>query len=81
MTVASIPSTAFRPPKPVPHDGPIGMFLLSPFAKGEGKNEFTNSIHYDHGSTLKTIQEIFNVKPFLGSAAGSSTSDLRDLFQ
>jgi hypothetical protein len=62
-------------------DGPIGMFLLSPFAKGEGRNEFTNSIHYDHGSTLKTIQEIFNVKPFLGSAASSSTSDLRDLFQ
>jgi cytochrome P450 len=28
LTIASIPSTGFRPPKPVPHDGPIGMVRM-----------------------------------------------------
>jgi cytochrome P450 len=28
MTAASIPSTVFRPPKPVPHDGPIGVLRM-----------------------------------------------------
>jgi len=58
-------------------DGPVGMILLSPFAKGNGYN---NSIHYDHSSTLKTFEEIFSVTPTLGAAADSSTNDLRDLF-
>jgi hypothetical protein len=26
-------------------DGPIGMFVLSPFAKGGGKRPYSNSIH------------------------------------
>lgn len=56
-------------------DGPIGMIVLSPFAKGGG---YQNSIHYTHGSTLRTFQEIFNVSPFLGDAA--SETDLSDLF-
>ena len=62
-------------------DGPIPMFLLSPFAKGEGKTGYHNSIHYNHSSTLKTIQEIFGVKPLLGGAASSETADLSDLFK
>jgi phospholipase C len=62
-------------------DGPIGMFVLSPFAKGGGKKAFSNSIHYDHSSTLKTLQEIFGVGPLLGAAADSATSDLSDLFR
>ena len=62
-------------------DGPIGMFVLSPFAKGGGKTAYSNSIHYDHSSLLKTIQEIFNVKPLLGAAADAKTKDLSDLFQ
>jgi phosphatidylinositol-3-phosphatase len=62
-------------------DGPIGLFLLSPFAKGGGVAPYSNSIHYDHSSTLKTIEEIFGVRPFLGGAANSTTSDLNDLFQ
>jgi phosphatidylinositol-3-phosphatase len=62
-------------------DGTIGLFLLSPFAKGSGKTGYSNAIHYDHSSTLKTIQEIFGVTPFLGAAADSKTSDLRDLFE
>jgi cytochrome P450 len=28
MTAASIPSTAFRPPRPVPHEAPIGMLRM-----------------------------------------------------
>ena len=62
-------------------DGPIGMFLLSRFAKGRGKRPYTNSIHYDHSSTLKTLQEIFGVEPLLGAAADPATKDLRDFFR
>jgi hypothetical protein len=61
-------------------DGPIGMFVLSPFAKGGGKTSYSNSVHYDHSSLLKTVQEIFNVKPLLGAAASAKTADLSDLF-
>jgi hypothetical protein len=57
-------------------DGPIGMIVLSPFAKGGG---YSNQIHYTHGSTLRTIQEIFSVTPLLGDA-GKQT-DLKDLFK
>ena len=57
------------------------MFLLSPFAKGGGKRAYSNSIHYDHSSTLKTLEEIFGVQPFLGAAADRETNDLTDLFK
>lgn len=56
-------------------DHPIGMIVLSPFAKGNG---YSNSIHYTHSSTLRTIQEIFDLTPFLGDAANAT--DLSDLF-
>ena len=56
-------------------DGPIGMIVLSPFGKGRG---YQNSIHYTHGSTLRTMQEIFGVTPLLGDAANET--DLSDLF-
>jgi phosphatidylinositol-3-phosphatase len=62
-------------------DGPIPVFVLSPFAKGGGKRGYSNSIHYDHSSTLKTIEEIFGVRPLLGGAADPKTVDLSDLFQ
>lgn len=62
-------------------DGPIPVFLLSPFAKGEGKREYENYVHYDHSSTLKTLQEIFDVEPLLGAAADPKTKDLRDWFR
>ncbi|MGA3091864.1 MAG: alkaline phosphatase family protein [Terriglobales bacterium] len=62
-------------------DGPIFVFLLSPLAKGEGKTAYTNKIRYDHSSTLKTIEEIFNVTPLLGGAADPKTKDLSDLFK
>ena len=62
-------------------DGPIGMFILSPFARGGGKKAYQNFIHYDHSSTLKTLQEIFGVEPLLGGAANPGTKDLSDLFK
>jgi phosphatidylinositol-3-phosphatase len=56
-------------------DGPIGMIALSPFAKGDG---YSNSVHYTHSSTLRTVEEIFGVTPLLGDAAHAT--DLGDLF-
>jgi phosphatidylinositol-3-phosphatase len=56
-------------------DGPIGMIVLSPLAKGGGYN---NSIHYTHGSTLRTFEEIFGV-PLLRDA--QNETDLSDLFK
>jgi len=60
-------------------DGPIGMIVLSPKAKGGG---YSNTIVYHHSSTLRTMQEIFNVTtPMLGGAADATNAfDLRDLF-
>lgn len=56
-------------------DGPIGMIVISRLAKGGG---YTNTIHYTHSSTLRTLQEIFNVSPLLGDAVNAT--DLSDLF-
>jgi hypothetical protein len=55
-------------------DFPIGMIVLSPGAKPG----YANTIAYNHGSTLRTVQEIFGVTPLLGGAATST--DLSDLF-
>jgi phospholipase C len=56
-------------------DGPIGMIILSPWAKGGG---YHNALHYSHSSTLRTLQKIFGVGPLLGGAA--TALDLSDLF-
>jgi hypothetical protein len=56
-------------------DAPIGMIVVSPFAKGNG---YSNSIAYTHSSTLRTMQEVFGVGPFLRDAANAT--DLSDLF-
>lgn len=55
-------------------DGPIGMIVLSPHAKAG----YENSVPYTHSSTLRTVQEVFGVAPFLGDAARAT--DLSDLF-
>jgi phospholipase C len=55
----------------------IGMIVLSPRAKGAG---YFNTITYDHSSYVKTVQEIFNVKPLLRHAGDATTQDLADLF-
>jgi phospholipase C len=56
-------------------DGPIGCIVMSPFAKVG----YNNSIAYTHSSTLKTVEEIFDL-PLLGDAATATTNDLSDLF-
>jgi hypothetical protein len=56
-------------------DGPIGMMLLSPLARGGG---YGSNVHYTHSSFLRTMQEIFGVSPWLGDAANAT--DLSDLF-
>lgn len=56
-------------------DGPIGMIVLSPLARGGG---YFNDIPYTHSSTLRTFQEIFGVLPLLGDAVNAA--DLSDLF-
>jgi hypothetical protein len=56
-------------------DGPI-MFM----ALGNGvKKGYKNWTRYTHSSLLRTLQEIYGVRPFLGAAAYSN--DLRDLFK
>ncbi|MHB8626911.1 MAG: alkaline phosphatase family protein [Aggregatilineales bacterium] len=56
------------------NDGPIGLIALSP----DAKPGYSNTIHYTHSSTLRTIQEILGVTPLLGDAANAT--DLSDLF-
>jgi phospholipase C len=57
-------------------DGPIGMIILSPYAKGGG---YANDITYTHSSTLRTVEEIFGLSPMLRDAANAT--DLSDLFR
>jgi hypothetical protein len=56
-------------------DGPMPFIVLSPLAKGHG---YHNSIKYDHGSLVRTLEDIFQVQPYLRKAA--TATDLRDLF-
>jgi hypothetical protein len=56
-------------------DGPIGMMVLSSYAKGKG---YSNTLHYTHSSMLRTLEELFDVTPLLGDAADAV--DLADLF-
>ncbi|MET3140505.1 UNVERIFIED_ORG: phospholipase C [Arthrobacter sp. UYEF2] len=51
-----------------------GMIMNSPLAK---KN-YSNNIAYNHGSTLRTMQTIFGVGPFLRMA--STATDMADFF-
>jgi phospholipase C len=53
---------------------PIGMIVVSPFARVG----YSNEIEYSHSSTLRTMQTIFGVGPFLNDAANAE--DLGDLF-
>ena len=56
-------------------DGPIGLVILSPFAKNGG---YHSAIRYTHSATLRTLQKIFGVTPLLGGAG--TAPDLSDLF-
>jgi len=50
--------------------------LLSPFAKSGGKKPYSNSIHYDHCSTLKTLQEIFHGELLLGALRSTPKQEI-----
>jgi hypothetical protein len=54
---------------------PIGMIVLSPKAKGHG---YTSATRYYHSSMLRTVQEIFGIKPLLRDAANQQS--LSELF-
>lgn len=56
-------------------DSPIGMIVLSPLIRSGG---YFNSIPYTLSSMLRTLQEVFGVRPYLGDAA--LAKDLSDLF-
>ncbi|MEP6822513.1 MAG: alkaline phosphatase family protein, partial [Chthoniobacterales bacterium] len=56
-------------------DGPIGMIVLSPLAKGGG---YHNALRYTHSSTLRTFLKIFGQTPDMAGAA--TALDLSDLF-
>lgn len=56
--------------------GPYGTIVISAWAKGAG---YRNTNRFDHATTLRTIQEIFGVRPFLGAA--DSVPSLSDLFK
>ncbi len=58
-----------------PTSSPIGMLIISSLGKGHG---YANTNYYTHGSTLRTMQEIFGVKPLLFGA--NSAASLADLF-
>lgn len=55
-------------------DHPIGMIVVSPFAKPG----YAGALPYSHASTVRTIEEIFGLTPLLRDAA--SAKDLSDLF-
>lgn len=53
---------------------PIGMIVLSSLAKAG----YANNLAYCHASLVRTIQEIFDLKPYLREA--NKVADLSDLF-
>lgn len=55
-------------------EAPVGMIVLSPFAR----KGYSNTIHYTHGSALRTFQQMLGVTNFLGDAAAQAPLD--DLF-
>ena len=55
--------------------GSIMMIVLSPLAKGNG---YDSTTFYDQASTVRTMQDIFGVGPYLGGAA--TATNLAELF-
>ena len=55
-------------------ESPLGMLVVSPFAKAG----YAGRVQYSHSSTLRTVQEVFAVRPYLRAAADSNS--LSDLF-
>ncbi len=55
-------------------DCPVGMIILSPFAK----TNYSNMTHYDHSSLLRTWEDIFGITTHLRAAANAT--NLSDFF-
>ena len=55
-------------------DGPMPFFAIS----SKAKPGYSGSVAYTHSSTLRSVQEIFGITPFIGDAANAT--DLSDLF-
>jgi hypothetical protein len=55
-------------------DGPMPFFVISSKAKAG----YAGSVPYTHSSTLRSVQEIFGITPFMRDAANAT--DLADLF-
>jgi hypothetical protein len=55
------------------------IFLWWDESEGTNANDLKHTINYTHSSTLRTLQEIYGVGPFLGDAAAAS--DLSGLFK
>ncbi len=53
---------------------PIGMIVLSPLAKAG----YANDLAYSHASLVRTIQDIFELQPYLRGA--NDVTNLSDLF-
>ncbi|MDH2445425.1 PKD domain-containing protein [Amnibacterium sp. CER49] len=53
---------------------PSGLIVVSKLAK----RGYQGAVPYSHGSTLRTVQEMFGLTPLLGDAA--TATDLADLF-
>jgi hypothetical protein len=54
---------------------PMGLIVLSPLARGNG---YASTNRYTHSDTLRTFQDIFGVRPYLGGAADAR--NLAELF-
>jgi hypothetical protein len=54
---------------------PLGMLVLSPLARGHG---YASTNRYTHSSLLRSLQEVFQVTPWLGDAANAT--NLSELF-
>jgi hypothetical protein len=57
-------------------DGPIGTIFLSPRIKAPG---YASTNFYDHSSMLRTWQDIFGVKPYLGATVFAN--DMSEMFR
>ena len=53
-------------------NAPIGMIVLSPFGTGHHNAVATA---YTHSSTLRTMQDIFHVSPYIRDAANATKKD------
>jgi hypothetical protein len=53
---------------------PIGMIALGKSVKVN----YASQVHYTHSSTLRTVQKMLGLSPYLGDAANAT--DLSDLF-